>query len=158
MFENIGRKLKSIAKIIFWVGLALSVILSVVLLTAGMDRIFDVITTVLITIPSTVAISFLLYGVGEMIDTLHDISAAQGANRSESERVRASVIESLRSHELISKKEYIEITSKDIRTHENPSVYGTVYRDMKKLHADYDRAAISHREYQSARESILKNL
>ena len=112
MFENIGEKIKVLAKIIFWTLASASIIVAIYLISEGW---YDdlLVLTVLFGGPLVAWISsWFLYGFGELIDNTWEIALnTRGVKRkSESqarvdyERVRE--LEKLRSQELITEEEY----------------------------------------------------
>lgn len=68
MFDDIGRKIKILAKIMTWVGIAISVILGIILLCSG-DGILMICGGVEIVVGSIFSWvgSFLLFGFGQLI-------------------------------------------------------------------------------------------
>ncbi len=157
MFQNVAAKLKTLAKAMLCVGLSLTA-LTVILIFDGADSLFDVILNAAVGVVATLSAAFLLYGVGETLDKLKDIELQDGVTKSEAqkavERNRVRELEKLRSHGLITEKEYLAAATDPQAKFEHPHAY----RDMKKLQADYDRGAISPTEYKNARTSVLKNM
>lgn len=75
MFDNIGTKIKSLAKIVCWVGIIITVIAGIVMLASG-DDISSPIGLVLIVagpIGSWIS-SFFVYGFGELIEKASEIA------------------------------------------------------------------------------------
>lgn len=75
MFDNIGTKIKSLAKIVCWVGIIITVIAGIVMLASGND-ISSPIGLVLIVagpIGSWIS-SFFVYGFGELIEKTTEIA------------------------------------------------------------------------------------
>lgn len=73
MFDNIGGKIKTLAKVICWIGIALSIVLGLILLIAIST--YSPLLGIAVAIPvallgavlSWIA-SFTLYGYGELIE------------------------------------------------------------------------------------------
>lgn len=77
MFHNIGGKIKTLAKVICWVGIALSIVLGLVLFITILvyQPVIGAILGMMVAIPTALlgAVlswigSFMLYGYGEMIE------------------------------------------------------------------------------------------
>ena len=71
MFNNIGRKIKSLAEILCWIGIFLSVIMSISVFKISV--LFGLLVIVLGALASWIG-SFLLYGFGELIEKTSDIA------------------------------------------------------------------------------------
>ena len=114
MYDNIGKKIKSMAKVIFWIetisaGIALiglsPISLGVLIGIGGFG--IAVMTT------------WLIYGFGELIDKVSDIARNTYKNDGKSEAQlkdeygRKEKIEALRSQGLITEEEYQEIIRKE---------------------------------------------
>ena len=124
MYENIGKKIKSLASILTWIGIIAYVIAALILIIVGISEdevllIFGIVT--LIVGPFVTWISnFFVYGFGELIDKVTDIernmrggkvkSVAQ--SKVDTERINRS--ERLRSQGLITEEEYQQAISKEI--------------------------------------------
>lgn len=68
MFVNIGNKIKTLARIICWIGIVVSVISGIVMLATSANLIpAGILTLVLGSLLSWVG-SFILYGFGEMVE------------------------------------------------------------------------------------------
>ena len=79
MFNNIGGKIKGLAKVICWLGIILSVIIGIVLIIGATNRngyyrytdtttiIYGIIVIVVGSLLSWIG-SFVLYGFGELVD------------------------------------------------------------------------------------------
>ncbi len=157
MFENISLKLKFLAKIVLWCGLILTATVGVIIFDGDIDNFFETAFNVTVGLLATLTASFLLYGFGETIDRLRDIDCSGADIRSDAQknidRKRLYVIEKLRLHDLITEKEYSEIIKAGCATH----ISADTFKKMKKLQTEYERAAISEREYRIARADILNN-
>ncbi len=75
MFNNIGSKIKKLAKVVCWVSIILSIITGISLFIAAASGQADPITAVtsgIVTVVVGVLVSwlgcFLLYGFGELVD------------------------------------------------------------------------------------------
>ena len=83
MFNNIGGKIKTLASVITWLGIGLSVIIGIVLMVMAEELILiGLIVAILGSIFSWIG-SFLIYGFGELIENSSII--AKKANMSFSE-------------------------------------------------------------------------
>lgn len=80
MFDNIGAKIKTLATVSCWVGIAASLIGSIVLLIEG-ELLTAMLTAVSGPLVSWVG-SFVLYGFGELIETNVMILAKLSGNNS----------------------------------------------------------------------------
>jgi len=65
MFDDIGNKIKKLAKILTWVGIALSIVIGIMIWSQSF--IWGLITMILGALASWVG-SFILYGFGELIE------------------------------------------------------------------------------------------
>ena len=116
MFDNIGGKIKGLAKVLFWLEAIASVIVGLVLVedTEGLSLLLAI-AGVLVAWVS----SWFLYGFGEIIDKLCDIerNTRGGERKSEAQSKvdyeRISKIEKLRSQGLITEEEYQQAISKN---------------------------------------------
>lgn len=69
MFNNIGGKIKALAKIVCWLGIIASVLSGIILIAAGgTQNIVTGIVTIVVGALSSWIGSFLVYGFGELID------------------------------------------------------------------------------------------
>lgn len=85
MFDNIGRKIKTLAKVLCWIGIAISVISGIAAMLSGNDRItindnYAVVSPVIIGIViiiigclSSWIGSFFTYGFGQLIENSEEI-------------------------------------------------------------------------------------
>lgn len=85
MFDNIGRKIKTLAKVLCWIGIAISVISGIAAMLSGNDRItindnYAVVSPVIIGIViiiigclSSWIGSFFAYGFGQLIENSEEI-------------------------------------------------------------------------------------
>jgi hypothetical protein len=71
MFDNIGGKIKTLAKIICWLGIIISVISGMVLI--GISGLVSVLTIIAGSLTSWIG-SFSLYGFGELIEKTTEIA------------------------------------------------------------------------------------
>ncbi len=116
MFDNIGGKIKGLAKVLFWIEAIGAVIAGLVMVedTEGISLLFALAGILVAWISS-----WFLYGFGEIIDKLCDIerNTRGGERKSEAQaRVdseRISKIEKLRSQGLITEEEYQQAISKE---------------------------------------------
>ena len=79
MFENIGKKIKTLAKVLCWVGIVISIIYAIALFLIAMDSydeetfiIMGIVTLIVGPLTSWIS-SFFMYGFGELIDKASDI-------------------------------------------------------------------------------------
>ena len=78
MFENIGKKCKSLAELLCWIGIFVSVIGAIVIIFIGVDEnvdeltVFGIVFLIVGPLLSWVS-SFFMYGFGELIDKTSDI-------------------------------------------------------------------------------------
>lgn len=124
MFDNIGKKIKSLAKILCWVGIIAYVIAAIIMIAIGMDEYeeeltaFGVILLFVGPLMSWIS-SFFMYGFGELIDKACDIerNTRSGEIKSEAQvkadYERVNKIEKLRSEGLITEEEYQQAISKE---------------------------------------------
>ena len=118
MYENIGKKIKGLAKAIFVVEAIAAVITGNALMAADDDLIlYGLLVMVVGPIVAWVS-SWLLYGFGELIDMASDIerNTRGGERKSEAQAKvdseRVNKIEKLRSQGLITEEEYQAAISK----------------------------------------------
>lgn len=68
MFENIGNKIKTVAKVVCWIGIIASLIIGFILLVQDEDTAFaGILTMVLGSLGSWVG-SFITYGFGQLVE------------------------------------------------------------------------------------------
>jgi hypothetical protein len=118
MYDNIGGKIKGLAKASFIVAAIAEVITGIALMAADEDLIlYGLLVMVVGPIVAWVS-SWLLYGFGELIDKASDIerNTRGGERKSEAQSKvdseRISKIEKLRSQGLITEEEYQTAISK----------------------------------------------
>lgn len=119
MYDNIGGKIKGLAKATFAIGAIAAAITGIALMTSDGDLAF-IGLLVLFTGPIAAWISsWLIYGFGELIDKVCDIerNTRGGERKSEAQAKvdyeRINKIEKLRSQGLITEEEYQQAISKD---------------------------------------------
>ncbi len=119
MYDNIGGKIKALAKAIFIFEAIAAVIAGIALMAANDDLIlFGVLALILGPAVAWVS-SWLLYGFGELIEKACDIerNTRSGERKSEAQSKidaeRISKIEKLRSQGLITEEEYQQAISKN---------------------------------------------
>lgn len=117
MYNNIGNKIKTLAKVLFFIGAIASIIAGIVLLAVDMILLG---LLLLLLVPILLWISsWTLYGFGELICTARDIERnTRGQvtiSETESKVVdkRIGQIEKLRAQGLITEEEYQKAISKD---------------------------------------------
>ena len=79
LFENIGKSLKTLALVLFYLGTLATVVLAAMLIisifTAGFhDYTIYVLLLIVGILLSTCIVSFPLYGLGELVDRTREIS------------------------------------------------------------------------------------
>ncbi len=119
MYDNIGEKIKGLAKATFIVEAIAAVITGIAFMAADEDMIpVGLLVMILGPIIAWVS-SWLLYGFGELIDKTCDIArnTYDGERKSEAQSKvdyeRISKIEKLRSQGLITEEEYQQAISKE---------------------------------------------
>lgn len=100
MFENIGGKIKGLAKFICWVGIVICVIAGIIMFIQAGEAYYSADRTVLIITGLAIIIvgslmswigSFLLYGFGELVDNSSKIRQELSELPSIVERSKPSV-------------------------------------------------------------------
>ena len=117
MFDNIGSKIKSLAKIVCWAGIILTGIIGFVMLVSGEDVVSPVGLVVMIVGPLSSWIgSFFVYGFGELIEkTTHiseyimDKQCPESTNKSQD---KVALLEKWKRDGLISEEDYQDKISK----------------------------------------------
>ena len=124
MFYNIGKKIKSLASILFWGGIIAHVIAAIIMIGIGVDDhedeliVFGVILLFVGPLMSWIN-SFFIYGFGELIDKTCDIERntrggeIKSVAQTKVETERIDKIEKLRSQGLITEEEYQQAISKN---------------------------------------------
>ena len=81
MFKNIGSKIKTLSKVVCWLGIIVSVLVGIIFIAysavSGENVVLGIITGVLCIICGSIASwigSFFTYGFGEIIDKLTEIA------------------------------------------------------------------------------------
>ena len=86
MFDNIGGKIKTLAKVVCWIGIIACIITGIVLIAMDEDSILvGILTAVVGPLLSWVS-SFVLYGFGQLVensDTLVQQNRTHHANKGE---------------------------------------------------------------------------
>lgn len=127
MFDNIGKKIKSLANVLCWVGIIASVITAIIMFvmveegpyrTEGLYMGLGFAFLIIGPLSSWVS-SFFMYGFGELIDKTCDIERnTRGGDIKSSTQVkvdneRIDKLERLRSQGLITEEEYQQAISKN---------------------------------------------
>lgn len=73
MFDNIGGKIKGLAKVLCWLGIIASIIVGAIMCTDEDAALFGILYILIGSLLSWIG-SFLLYGFGELIATTMHIS------------------------------------------------------------------------------------
>ena len=116
MFDNIGGKIKGLAKVLFWLETIAAAIVGLGLVdgSEGLSLLFALVGVLVAWISA-----WFLYGFGEIIDKLCDIerNTRGGERKSEAQAKvdseRIGKIEKLRSQGLITEEEYQKAISKE---------------------------------------------
>lgn len=115
MFENIGSKIKALAKVICWAGIIISLIVGIVMLASGGDVGSGVGLVVIIVggLGSWIG-SFFTYGFGELIEKTTEIAentkSLNSANVGADDKLE--LLEKWKAQGLIDEDEYLEQKSK----------------------------------------------
>ena len=107
MFDNIGKKIKNLASIITWVGIILSVTIGLVLAFVSYD--FAIVGLVIIVVGSLSSwiSSFLLYGVGQLVDNSDKLLRSKGINPyASNSTVKPDYLTDLLNKGLITEEDY----------------------------------------------------
>ncbi len=75
MFEDIGGKIKGLAKVFCWLGIIASVITGIALMVTDEDLILAGLLSMVVGSFASWISTWLLYGFGEIIDKLYEIEA-----------------------------------------------------------------------------------
>lgn len=116
MFENIGGKIKTLAKVLFWIEAIAAIIVGFALIgdTNGLSLLYALAGGFVAWVSS-----WFLYGFGEIIDKLCAIERnTRGGERKSTTQTnedekRISNLERLRSQGLITEEEYRQAISKE---------------------------------------------
>jgi len=80
MFDNIGSKIKTLAKVVCWIGIIASIIIGFILLVQDEDTVLaGLLTMILGSLGSWIG-SFMTYGFGQLIEN-SDILVSQNKNK-----------------------------------------------------------------------------
>ena len=124
MFDNIGSKIKSLAKIVCWAGIIITVIVGIVMLASGGDVSSPIGLVLMIAGPVGSWIgSFFVYGFGELIEKTAEIAEntkpkgtktvpSQGSTAGIGNEDKKALLEKWREQGLITDEEYQEKISK----------------------------------------------
>lgn len=90
MFDNIGGKIKTLAKIICWIGIIASVISGIALMASGANRYYSgpgpvllgILTIVFGSLASWIG-SFFTYGFGQLIENTDEIRGKKSSTQFE---------------------------------------------------------------------------
>lgn len=118
MYDNIGEKIKGLAKVVFIIGAIVDVIAGVDLMSSDQYVLIGLFVMLLGPVVAW-AFSWLIYGFGEIIDKTCDIERntrggerkSQAQSKVDSERI--SRIEKLLSQGLITEEEYYQVISRE---------------------------------------------
>ena len=73
MFNNIGRKIKILGMVIFWLGMALIAILAVYGINNGIAGLLAVVPAIIWLVPGVLVLSFMVVGFGELVEHVQSI-------------------------------------------------------------------------------------
>ncbi|MBQ6060309.1 MAG: hypothetical protein IJL36_02585 [Clostridia bacterium] len=73
MFNNIGRKIKILGMVIFWLGMALIAILAVAGISNGIAGLLAVVPAIIWLVPGVLVLSFMVVGFGELVEHVQSI-------------------------------------------------------------------------------------
>ena len=116
MYDNIGKKIKLLARIITIIAVIASIIAGIILM--ALEQYWGIIFIILFPFVLWVS-SFILYGFGELIDNTCDIERNIGrgiyksAVQIKQDDKKNKMLEKLRSEGLISEEEYREKISEE---------------------------------------------
>ena len=127
MFENIGKKIKTLANVLCWLGIIVSIITARIMFIMAEAASYDTDGlyiglgfSFLFLAPLFSWInSFFIYGFGELIDKICDIErnmrsdGRKSNTQVEIELERVEKLERLRSQSLITEEEYQQALAKD---------------------------------------------
>jgi len=114
MFDNIGGKLKSVAKALCWIGIIGSIILAIsyfILSNGNSTMITSGFVTLVVGCLGSWVCSLAVYGFGELIDkvvTIDNKLGKKGAYVGDSKNDRKKKLQQLRDEGLITQEEYNE--------------------------------------------------
>lgn len=74
MFNNIGRKIKSLAKIMCWIGIIISVLAGIVMMTSDLGIVGGILTALLGSLVSWLS-NFMMAGFGDLVENTAEIAA-----------------------------------------------------------------------------------
>ena len=125
MFDNIGKKIKSLARVLCWVGVIVYVIAAIIMIVIGIEEYEDTLSAlgvILLFVGPLMSwiSSFFMYGFGELIDKVCDIERnTHGGERksvaqAKVETERIEKLERLRTQDLITEEEYQQALAKKI--------------------------------------------
>lgn len=74
MFSNVSEKIKILAQIVLWLGIIVSVVIGCFMMATDEDLIASGFLVWLFGASSSFIYSFVLYGIGQLIENTDDIS------------------------------------------------------------------------------------
>ena len=123
MFDNIGKKIKTLATVLCWGGIVASVIVAMMMFMLAEDSAEEFMGPglffLIIGPLSSWISSFFVYGFGELIDKACDIERntrggeRKSAAQAKVETERIEKLERLRSQDLITEEEYQQALAKE---------------------------------------------
>lgn len=112
MFENIGGKIKAVAQVVCWLGIIVSVICGIIMITQGGGTSFiGFLIMILGSLFSWIG-SFMTYGFGQLIQNTDKLVAEKNSNSTNSAETiintndKIVILNQWREHGLITEEEY----------------------------------------------------
>ena len=111
MFNNIGSKIKNLAQVVCWIGIALSVLVGIIVMSFG-GFFSGIIVIVAGSLVSWIG-SFFTYGFGELIESCQEIERntnqiLMNTNKQPSTIAeKLAILEKWKSQGIITEEEYI---------------------------------------------------
>lgn len=127
MFENVGEKIKKLAKYECWAGIVLSIILAIIMFVTAdevswkEEDVYLIYGWVFLVIGPAISIcnSYFIYGFGELIQKVSNIERNTRVDQQKSKTQtavdyeRIEILEKLRAQGLITEEEYQEAIVKE---------------------------------------------
>lgn len=114
MFDNIGGKIKALAKAVCWIGIIASIIAGIVTMSLDEDMAGIGLVIILVGCLFSWVGSFFAYGFGELIEKTSEIAEnTRGANPSKGNAEdKVALLEKWKTQGLIDEDEFLEQKSK----------------------------------------------
>lgn len=164
MFDNIGEKIKTLAKVVFWVGIACSVACGVIA-AIGMGGI-GIALFFLISILGSFACwvgSLLFYGFGEIITNsaiIAENSKLSEKSKSDKKAKKANVVAEDNSANIIDENDELKTLLKQLLEDEkiSQSDYDDELDELNFIQFQYSKGYISENEYFEKRDAFVSKL